>query len=266
MVRTTVGVLLVATALAVAPVLAQQATAPFGAGAYRANEPGLIKPRLLKQVPPNYPSVAKNASVAGDVELEAVINPDGKVGDVRIVRSLDKRFGLDDEAVRVAKLWLFAPARKDGFPVPVIVTIVVQFKLRAGPSAAGPALGVPSGTFTASAGQTGADESDLEFFRGSYTKIDPGVEEPKVKKMVPPRHPRGGTGPAGKVELDAIVLPDGTVGKARVSRSMDKQSGLDGFDAAALDAVKQWLFEPGKKDGIAAPIAIKLVIEFPSRD
>ena len=78
MARTTVGVLFVATALAVAPVLAQQATAPFGVGAYRANEPGLIKPRLLKQVPPNYPSVAKNASVAGDVELEAVINPDGK--------------------------------------------------------------------------------------------------------------------------------------------------------------------------------------------
>jgi len=266
MVRTTVGVLLVATALAVAPLLAQQANAPFGAGAYRANEPGLIKPRLLKQVPPSYPSVAKNASVAGDVELEAVINPDGKVGDVRIVRSLDKRFGLDDEAVRVAKLWLFEPARKDGFPVPVIVTIVVQFKLRAGLSAAGPAIGVPSGTFTASAGQTGADESDLAFFRGSYTKIDPGVEEPKVKKTVPPRHPRAGTGPAGQVELDAIVLPDGTVGKARVSRSMDKQIGLEGFDAAALDAVKQWLFEPGKKDGVPAPIAIKLVIEFPSGD
>ena len=256
---------ILAVALAALPLLAQEASRPFGAGAYRANEPGLVKPRLLKQVPPNYPSVAKNASVAGDVELEAVVKADGTIGDVRIVKSLDTRFGLDDEAVRVAKLWLFAPARKDGFPVPVIVTIVVQFKLRAGPSTGGAALGVPSGTFTASAGQAGPDESDLEFFRGTYRKSDPGVAEPKVKKTVPPRHPRGGSGPAGQVELDAIVLPDGTVGKVRVSRSMDKQIGIEGFDAAAIDAAKQWVFDPGTKDGVASAIAIKLVIEFPNR-
>jgi TonB family protein len=252
---------ILAIALAAAPAFAQQASQPFGAGAYRANEPGLVKPRLLKQVPPNYPSVAKNASVAGVVELEAVVKPDGTVGDVRIVRSLDKRFGLDDEAVRVAKRWLFEPARKDGFPVPVIVTIVVQFKLRAD-AGRGPVIGVPSGTFTASAAQGGFDESDIEFFRGAYQIQDPGVDEPKLKKPVPPRHPRPGLGPAGQVELDAIVQPDGTVGKVRVSRSMDKQIGLAGFDAAAVDAAKQWVFEPGRKDGAAAAVAVKIVIEF----
>ena len=261
-VRVWLARVILAVVVATGAAFAQQPNQPFGAGAHRANEPGLVKPRLLKQVPPNYPSVAKNASVAGDVELEAVIKPDGTVGDVRIMRSLDKRFGLDEEAVRVAKLWLFAPARKDGFPVPVIVTIVVQFKLRADSASRGAMLGVPSATFTASVGQSGIDDSDLEFFKGAFQLRDPGVEAPTVKKPVPPRHPRPGLGPAGQVELDAIVLPDGTVGKVRVAQSMDKQVGLDGFDAAAVDAAKQWLFEPGTKDGAPAAIAVKVVIEF----
>jgi TonB family protein len=254
--------------LAAGVTLAQQ-TRPFGQGAYRANEPGLVKPKLLKQVPPNYPTVARNASVAGDVELEAVVMPDGTVGDLRLAKSLDTRFGLDQEAIRVAKLWVFEAGRKDGFPVPVIVTIVVQFRLKSDPSGRGAAtvgrIGVPSSTFTASVGPPAPgtlEESDEEFAKGAYGMRDPGVELPKPTKQVPPQYPKLSYRPAGVVELDVIVMPDGTVGKVRVAKSMDKVVGLPGFDAAAIAAARQWLFEPGKKDGVAAPVVIKVTIEF----
>jgi periplasmic protein TonB len=56
--------------------------------------------------------------------------PDGTVGDARIIRSLDQRFGLDQEAIAAAKKWRFRPGLLNGKPVPVIVTIELSFMLR----------------------------------------------------------------------------------------------------------------------------------------
>ena len=55
---------------------------------------------------------------------------DGTVGkDVTVIESLDPRFGLDDEAVRASRLWLFKPATKDGKPVTAQIVIEQTFKL-----------------------------------------------------------------------------------------------------------------------------------------
>ena len=56
--------------------------------------------------------------------------PDGLVGDVRITKSLDRIFGLDEEALRAAKQWLFIPGTRFGQPVPVLVVIELTFTLR----------------------------------------------------------------------------------------------------------------------------------------
>jgi len=52
--------------------------------------------------------------------LEAVVRTDGTVGEVRVVRSLDKKFGMDEEAVKTLKQWRCAPGKKDGVAVPVL--------------------------------------------------------------------------------------------------------------------------------------------------
>jgi outer membrane biosynthesis protein TonB len=49
---------------------------------------------------------------------------------VRILRSLDPRFRLDDEAVRALRGWRFSPGTFEGRPVPVVITIAIAFKLR----------------------------------------------------------------------------------------------------------------------------------------
>jgi TonB family protein len=56
--------------------------------------------------------------------------PDGSVGQVRITRSLDDRFGLDQEAIATVKQWRFEPGRRLGVAVPVLVEIEMQFTLR----------------------------------------------------------------------------------------------------------------------------------------
>ena len=70
------------------------------------------------------------AKVQGSVWIEAVVMPDGSVGDVRITKSLDRIFGLDEEALRATKQWRFLPGTRFGQPVPVLVVIELTFTLR----------------------------------------------------------------------------------------------------------------------------------------
>ena len=58
---------------------------------------------------PQYTADAMRAKVQGTVLLECVVMPDGSVGNVEIVRSLDSTFGLDQEAIKAAKQWRFRP-------------------------------------------------------------------------------------------------------------------------------------------------------------
>jgi protein TonB len=100
-----------------------------GGGVYRPGN-GVISPRLLYEVRPNYTSDAMRAKIQGIVTMEAVVNPDGSVGAVQIVRSLDQTFGLDQEAIRTVKKWRFAPGTRQGQPVAVLVEIEMTFTLR----------------------------------------------------------------------------------------------------------------------------------------
>jgi protein TonB len=91
---------------------------------------GVTLPRVLLEVKPQYTSDAMRAKVQGTVLLECVVRPDGSVGDVHVVRSLDPTFGLDEEAKKAARRWRFAPGTRVGQPVPVLVTIELTFALR----------------------------------------------------------------------------------------------------------------------------------------
>jgi protein TonB len=101
----------------------------FGGGVYRPGN-GVTLPRLVKEVKPQYTSDAMRAKVQGTVLVECVVRPDGTVGDVQVIRSLDSVFGLDGEAMKAAKQWRFQPGTRMGEPVSVLVTIELTFTLR----------------------------------------------------------------------------------------------------------------------------------------
>jgi protein TonB len=100
-----------------------------GGGVYRPGS-GVINPRVLREVKPQYTADAMRAKVQGTVLLECVVMPDGSVGRVDVVKSLDPTFGLDAEAVKAAKQWRFQPGTRFGEPVAVLVTIELTFTLR----------------------------------------------------------------------------------------------------------------------------------------
>ena len=97
---------------------------------YEPGAAGVQNPRLLKDVQPSYPSLAMRQQVEGEVWLEMVVLPDGTVGDVRVTKSLDMKFGLDVAAVIAAKQWRFEPGTRDGEPVAVLLGLVLEFHLK----------------------------------------------------------------------------------------------------------------------------------------
>jgi protein TonB len=101
----------------------------FGGGAYRPGN-GVTQPKLLREVKPNYTAEAMRAKIQGVVWLEAIVLENGSVGQVRVIRSLDPTFGLDLEAERTVKKWVFAPGTRLGQPVPVLIEIEMSFTLR----------------------------------------------------------------------------------------------------------------------------------------
>lgn len=104
-------------------------TAGVGGGEYDIGN-GVSSPRLLKEVKPLYTAEAMRAKVQGVVQLRCVVLPDGSVGRVEVLKSLDSVFGLDQEAIRAARQWRFAPGMRQGEPVAVRVVLELSFTLR----------------------------------------------------------------------------------------------------------------------------------------
>lgn len=86
-------------------------------------------PIPILQVQPKYTTEAMVAKIQGSVRLSIVVRADGTVGDVKVVESLDTRFGLDARAIEAAKLWRFKPSLRQGHPVDVLVTLILDFRL-----------------------------------------------------------------------------------------------------------------------------------------
>jgi protein TonB len=84
------------------------------------------QPTKTKNVNPVYPAIAQSARVQGVVIIEAVIGPDGKVQDARVIRSIPL---LDQAALEAVRQWEFTPTLLNNQPVPVIMTVTVNFSL-----------------------------------------------------------------------------------------------------------------------------------------
>ena len=105
-------------------------TQAAGTGQVFRPGPNIENPRVLHSVSAKYTAEAIQAKVTGVVVLELVVLPDGTVGDITVMKSLDSRFGLDQAAVKAVKQTRFAPGTRLGEPVAVRVTMEISFSLR----------------------------------------------------------------------------------------------------------------------------------------
>ena len=75
-----------------------------------------------------YTEVARKARVEGLVIVETIIDRNGNVTDVRVLKGLP--MGLDQSAIDAVRRWKFKPGSLNGQPVPVIFTLTVNFKMK----------------------------------------------------------------------------------------------------------------------------------------
>jgi periplasmic protein TonB len=87
----------------------------------------LSAPAKIRHVDPAYPELAKRAGVQGKVEVECLIDADGRVTRARVVRGPAL---LDAAAVAAVEQWRYRPTLLNGVAVPVLMTVTVYFHLR----------------------------------------------------------------------------------------------------------------------------------------
>ena len=85
----------------------------------------IAPPRVTKQVSPEYPQSLHGVRVEGTVGIGLIISSKGMPNDPKVVKSLEK--DIDQCALDAVKQWRFAPAKKEGKPVAVRITIEIAF-------------------------------------------------------------------------------------------------------------------------------------------
>ncbi len=176
-------------------------------------------PKLIKKVEPVYPDEARKAGIEGTVTVEATTDNRGRVQKVKVLRSIPE---LDQAAVDAVKQWVYEPMIIDGKPHGIVFTITCRFSMkneRMGTAVEG--------------GVTGTDKKPAVRAMGD-------IKPPKLIKLIKPVYPDE----ARKAEIEGVVIVEATtdvygrVIDTRILRS------IPALDQAAIDAVKQWVYEP----------------------
>ena len=195
----------------------------FAEGAVKVTD-AIPPPKLIKKVEPVYPEAARKAGVQGVVILEARTDVEGRVKNVRVLRSVPL---LDQAAIDAVRQWVYEPLIIEGQRKEAIFTTTVRFNLNG-------------------KGKKGSEE-----------KSSTGeVLVPTLIKRVDPVYPEAArkAGIQGIVLLEATTDEQGNVAAVRVLKSIPE------LDQAAIDALKQWKYEPviveGKPKGVAFTVTI----------
>ena len=99
----------------------KEPTAPLPVGG------DVVSAKLLKSVPPVYPPAARTQRVGGDVKIDALIDVSGNVSTMKVLSGPTM---LHQAAVNALKQWKYEPAKLDGNPTPMHLTVIVQFHLQ----------------------------------------------------------------------------------------------------------------------------------------
>lgn len=108
----------------------------------------------------------------------------------------------------------------------------------------------------------GAESSVAQPALSDARRVGGAVKPPKLTHRVEPRYPSGARRLhiSGVVILECVVDKDGVIRRAHVIRGL----AMPSFAYAAVDAVRQWRFQPGTVDGQPVDVIFNLTVSFRS--
>jgi TonB family protein len=179
-------------------------------GVYRVGG-GVTAPTLVRKQEPQYSEEARRARYQGSVQLYIEVDPEGNAINIKVQNGL--AMGLNEKAIEAVQTWKFKPGTKDGQPVTVMATIIVNFNLLSHWVIARQEVSIPN----------------------SAVKpiLHAWVYPPECEQT------------AAHVSLTVDVDSNGAVKAARVVESSDPRLGQD-----AVEAVLKWLFN---RTGLSQP-------------
>ena len=90
---------------------------------------GVVGPQAIYSPKPAYPPLAERQRVSGTVFLDVLVDENGSVQDVRLLRGPSPDFGLNAAAAGAVRAWRYKPATKGGVKVKIRITQPIVFKL-----------------------------------------------------------------------------------------------------------------------------------------
>jgi TonB family protein len=188
-----------------------------------AQPPAAVRPRLLSRIQPDYSEEARRAGVSTIVTLSIVVNTDGVTEDIKVVRGAG--FGLDEKAIQAVSNWRFTAGVLKGVPVPVKVTVELNFRL----------------SVKKHEGQIARLNFDLPS----------GVAAPELLRGKMPDNPDDPGDASLRIALS--VSPDGVPQNFHVIETSSAQWAED-----ALREIRKWRFRPADRSG---PVEVEGVFE-----
>ncbi len=194
--------------------------------------PTVIPPRLLESFPVKYPETGLTIRVEGTVTLEGKVDVLGRISNLRVIKGLG--FGLDEQALAAVAAWKFLPALRNGVPIEAITQVDVDFKLPL-------QLAAP------------ADGTAITF------RIGNGVLPPTIISRVDPEYTDEAKALRymGTVVIEVTVHKDGTLKVDKVIRELEH-----GLTEKAIEALEQWKFKPGTRNGEAVDVSLNVEVNF----
>jgi TonB family protein len=230
---------------------------------------GSIKPpRLINLVDPIYPEAARKAGAEGVVILEAQTDINGRVENTKILRSIPL---LDRAAMEAVRQWVYEPAIIEGKPRGIIFTVTVRFTTNDGRSArSGTDGGAAGGVVGGVIGNRGVEKPTVALSKDEAERLqkmppikaEGNIQPPKLIQQIDPAYPESARRERveGVVILSATINIHGRVEDAQILRS------IPALDNAAIEAVRQWIYEPFIFEGKPRRCLFTVTVRFTLKD
>lgn len=196
-----------------------------------------------------YPELQRRAGVEGRTVLQFVVSTEGTVEQLVVARSSGND-GLDEAAMAAVRPSRFEPGRVDGEPVRVRFAVPITFRLPAEAETVGQAEPAPRPQASAPEG-----DPDVMAVVDEQPRLIGGLAGLQERVTYPPLARDAGI--EGQVIVQFVVDEQGSVQDAVVLRSPD-----DMLSEAALRAIREARFEPGRQGGVAVKVRFAVPITF----